>query len=469
MNLRNRVAFHFVSRLFYLIIIFTVLLFISFLIFSFFLNEKKATSSLPISDIVKDTTLENGNLSVKNTSVDYIKKHHLWLQILDENGNEKLSVNKPSSIPSHHAPGQLVSNYIYPAKKGYQLSVWYEKKADKELTWIVGKKFITHSPLLFWANNLWILLILIIGIAVAILFGKRFAAPLLHVVSWIDNLSKGTYREPLVHKGIIHSRNKNGKLRAEFRTYQELMEALRTLTEMLKQNQKEREQLEKTREEWITGVSHDLKTPLSIVKGYTVLLSSKDHQWEIDNIRQFSDTMQERVNYMEQLLEDFSLTFRLKNDALPLNKQSDNIVNMIRETFISLTKLPEAKNKDFEFNTDKEVIVLNGDSTYLKRALENLIANSIKHNPPYTTVKVNIHTEASKQIKIITEDDGIGMEEEVLEHLFDRYYRGTNSSSHSGSGLGMAIARQIILAHDGSIKINTFPNQGTKIIITLPL
>lgn len=88
-----------------------------------------------------------------------------------------------------------------------------------------------------------------------------------------------------------------------------------------------------------------------------------------------------------------------------------------------------------------------------------LIANSIKHNPPYTTVKVNIHTEASKQIKIIIEDDGIGMEEEVLEHLFNRYYRGTNSSSHSGSGLGMAIARQIILAHDGSIKINTFPNQ----------
>ena len=66
---------------------------------------------------------------------------------------------------------------------------------------------------------------------------------------------------------------------------------------------------------------------------------------------------------------------------------------MIRETFISLTKLPEAKNKDFEFNTDKEEIVLNGDSTYLRRAIENLIANSIKHNPPYTTVKINIYTE----------------------------------------------------------------------------
>lgn len=97
------------------------------------------------------------------------------------------------------------------------------------------------------------------------------------------------------------------------------MQALSELTSTLQRNKAERELLEKTREEWMAGVSHDLKTPLSVIKGYTVLLSSNEYEWENQQVRDFSLIMEERVEYMEKLIEDFNLTFQLKNESLPID------------------------------------------------------------------------------------------------------------------------------------------------------
>jgi len=472
MKLRNRIAFHFVTRLFLLIATWIVLLIICIVCFSFFLEQKQpASSALPMKEIANNTYYKNGEIHISREYLNLIREKRYWLQILDRNGEELMSIDKPKNIPKHYTPGMLVSDYIYPAKNGYQLSTWSDKKANSSLTWILGKQVENNNPFLFWLNNLWIIFMMVSGVAVAIFFGKSFGAPLLHVVSWIENLSKGKYIEPINQNGLAKSRNKNGNLRTGFKTYQELMDSLQDLTEILKINKQKREQLESTREEWMTGVSHDLKTPLSVIKGYTILLSSKDHEWNLHKTREFANIMQERIEYMEHLIEDFNITFRLKNNALPLSKEKENIVDVLRETTISLTQLPESKDKDFQFNSEEELIELYIDTTYLKRAFENLIANSIKHNPPYTNIKISISKEIhhKKQIiKIVIEDDGIGMENEVIERLFDRYFRGTNSTNYTGTGLGMAISRQIILAHDGNINIESKLHQGTKFIVTFP-
>ncbi|MDI3410550.1 histidine kinase dimerization/phospho-acceptor domain-containing protein [Bacillus sonorensis] len=97
------------------------------------------------------------------------------------------------------------------------------------------------------------------------------------------------------------------------------------LTLILQKNKTESEQLERTREEWMTGVSHDLKTPLSVIKGYTILLSSEKHEWNHEKVQDFANIMNERVEYMEELIEEFNLTFRLKNDALPIKKKKPTL------------------------------------------------------------------------------------------------------------------------------------------------
>ncbi|MEK5164310.1 HAMP domain-containing sensor histidine kinase [Paenibacillus sp. FSL R5-0527] len=229
--------------------------------------------------------------------------------------------------------------------------------------------------------------------------------------------------------------------------------------------------MEKTREEWMAGVSHDLKTPLSVIKGYTVLLSSSEYDWEPDQVRGFSRIMGERVEYMERLIEDFGLTFRLKNDALPLRLEPNDLVRMTRDILKQLQSLPESADKTFSFETNCGQIPLDLDPGYMQRALENVIANSIKHNPPGTTVKITINEERGTggRVRIGIEDNGARMNQETLARLFERYFRGTNASSDSsGTGLGMAIARQIILAHGGEIDINSRLGQETVCMITFP-
>ncbi len=464
MKLRNRIAFHFVSRLFLLLLCWITLLFLCIITLSIFFNQKQESTAVSIEEIVNATSKQGEKIKVEKSVLQSIANHELWLQILDENGRELFSTNKPSSIPKKYTPGLLVSNYMYPAKSGYHLSTWYDTIDSQQLTWVIGEKIKNKNPFFFWANNLWILFMIIAGCLIAIYFGKLFGAPLLHVVSWIENLSIGIYKEPVNKRGVVNSRSKNGRLKSGFKTYKELMNALEDLMKVLKKNKEDREKLEKTREEWMTGVSHDLKTPLSVLKGYTFLMASEVHHWEIDQIRSFSLKMQKRIDYMEHLIEDFNLSFRLKNDSLPFKKHLINLVELLRETTISLTQLPEGQNMKFEFFSDEEYIAIEGDENYLKRAFENIITNCIKHNPPMTNVKIAVLT-SNNFVEILIEDDGIGMSREVLDRLFDRYYRGTNSSNSTGTGLGMAISKQIILAHDGDIEIESEIQKGTKFVI----
>ncbi|MGJ3194895.1 sensor histidine kinase [Peribacillus frigoritolerans] len=471
MKLRNRIAYHFVSRLFLLLLCWAALLFICIITLSTFFNQKQTSTSVPITEIVDATNRQDGKITVDKPTLQSIAVHNLWLQILDEDGRELFSINKPPSMPEKYTPGLLVSNYVYPAKSGYHLSTWYESIGSQQLTWILGEKMKNNNPFFFWANNLWVLFMMVSGCLIAIYIGKSFGAPLLHVVSWIENLSSGVYQEPVNKRGPVNSRSKKGNLKSGYKTYKELMNALEDLMMILKKNKEDHEKLETTREEWMTGVSHDLKTPLSVLKGYTFLMASEAHQWETDQIRSFSLTMQKRIEYMEYLIEDFNLTFRLKNDTLLFKKHQINLVELLRETTISLTQLQEAENMEFEFLSDQENILIEGDENYLKRAFENLITNCIKHNPPMTNIKIRI-SKGDNFVKIEIEDDGVGMAEEVLDHLFDRYYRGTNSLNSTGTGLGMAISKQIILAHQGNIEIKSESKKGTKFIVkfaTAPL
>lgn len=471
MNLRNRVAFYFVTRLLGLMIIWLLLIVISMLLFSFFLDYNKTeTPQLSINKIVEKTIIKDLQFTIDSKIKQDLQKNQMWLQILDTNGEEIFSFNKPEEIHNHYTPGELVADYLYPAKNGYQLSTWIKTIENQNLTWIVGKPIDNNSPFLYWVNNLWIISIIIIGIVILLYFGKRLGAPLLYVVSWIENLSKGRYYEPSDYLNFHSKRQLRNN--TAYRTYPELMESLSKLTSTLKHSQNERELLEKTREEWMTGISHDLKTPLSVIKGYIVLLSSYEYNWQPKEVQDFAKTMEERVEYMEQLIEDFNLTFQLKNDALPINPQKTDLVEMIKRIVEHLKKLSESKNKEFLFNTNKEQIFLNMDNKYLKRAFENLIANSIKHNPPGTIVKIIINEDRSHsgKIQIIIEDNGVGMDEETINHLFDRYYRGISSSSNNfGTGLGMAISRQILIAHGGEIEINSKLKRGTQYKITFPI
>lgn len=130
-------------------------------------------------------------------------------------------------------------------------------------------------------------------------------------------------------------------------------------------------------------------------------------------------------------------------------------MKVIHDTLEKMKLLPESENKRFAIESSHNKILFNMDERYLKRAVENLIANCIKHNPPGTKIKVILYQDVlhDNEIQIIIEDDGIGMDEETVECLFDRYFRGTSATSNnSGTGLEWLLLSKLS-RHMGEILI----------------
>ncbi|GIO28195.1 sensor histidine kinase [Ornithinibacillus bavariensis] len=305
--------------------------------------------------------------------------------------------------------------------------------------------------------------ILLIGILILIglIIDRQIRKPLFFFIRWIDQLSLGIFKKPDTIKNF--SLNK-----IRFRPFLELTSKLDGLTQQLNAAEKERQELEETRKNWTSGVTHDLKTPLSYIKGYAAMLRS-EHKWSEEEMKDFAKIIEEKSLYMEQLIDDLSVMYEFDKMQIPLDFRTINLATFIKNVLDDLRQYPMAIDYPIHLNVkDEDDILLSIDQTLLKRALENFIMNAIYHNPRETTITVSIEKlEGSTLIEI--KDDGIGMDDKTIQQLFNQYYRGTRTDkSHLGSGLGMSIAKQFIEKQGGHIKVESERNKGTKIKISFP-
>ncbi|MDA3130291.1 sensor histidine kinase [Aliibacillus thermotolerans] len=308
---------------------------------------------------------------------------------------------------------------------------------------------------------LFALLIIGILIGIGLVIDRQIRKPLVFFIRWIDQLSSGIFKMPDTIKNF--SVNK-----MRFRPFLELKSKLESLTNQLSAAEVERKELDETRRNWTLGVTHDLKTPLSYIKGYAAMLRS-EHKWEEEEIKEFATIIEDKSLYMEQLIEDLSVVYEFDKMQIPLNISTTNLVVFVKNVLEDLRQYPMANDYPIHLNVkDESDILLSFDQTLLKRALENFIMNAIYHNPRETTITVSIEEIAGSTL-IEIKDDGIGMDDKTVQQLFNQYYRGTTTDkSHLGSGLGMSIAKQFIEKQGGQIKVVSEPNKGTKIKILFP-
>ena len=427
-----------------------------------------------------ETTVTAGEVTVGDDALDMVDRNHGWLQVLDDNGHQIFSHAKPAGVPTDFAPGQLVSlkQDASSLGSGRSIHTWYSGDARK-LTWVYGTTQREKSTLERLVpspdEGMRAVLILLVAsfltvIAVAGLFGSSLARPLIHMMEWLDQLSKGTYAEPTDRRGRPRSRRRaGGPLRSKYRAYREVIAALDTLTAELGRTRAERERMERAQEEWVTGVSHDLRTPLSSVRGYADLLAS-DYDFSPDEVRHHAAIIREKSDTMERLIGDLGLTFRLRAEALPLSRQDADLLEVAREAAVALTNDPRAAGRDVRFiePPGEGCVPVCIDVAWFRRALDNLLINAVVHNAEGTTVSVSVARLGSEATVTIV-DDGRGMDAQTLARLFDRYYRGTTSDGDAaGTGLGMAIARQLVDAHGGRIEVSSASGEGTTLRVIVP-
>lgn len=289
----------------------------------------------------------------------------------------------------------------------------------------------------------------IVAISFGVKFSKKVTEPMKEVIKGVENLEDGKY-------DILYE---------EYGLYKDVKVKLNNLANKLKQNEVERKKIEVMRNEWISNITHDIKTPLSSIKGYAELLESYSDFTE-DEIKQYGFVINQKSEYIKELVDDLNLTVYLKDDKRILNMQKVNLVTEIKKSIISILNDSIYSEREITFESNKDVIEETFDIKLLKRLINNIIYNALIHNDE--DVKIDVEVLKAEKTHIIIKDNGNGISEEDLENIFNKYYRGTNTSYlHKGSGLGMAIVYNIVKAHGWDINIESKLGEGTRIEIII--
>ncbi|MFO1442217.1 HAMP domain-containing histidine kinase [Bacillus sp. Bva_UNVM-123] len=403
---------------------------------------------------------DNEQVSITEKGQEELIKMKAWIQILDENGKEVFGFQVPSEIKKNHTPIEIIQMYKYKEMADTVVYVGEKKGNDRQFSYLIGienpnlnRYFISYDNRDIFQILKVGMVIFMIDILIALLIGyffsKRLTVPLHRLIDGIKKLANHEfyYSEP---KGL----------------YKSVFYNLNHLSNQLKASENERKKLDLMKEEWIANISHDMKTPLSSIQGYAEMIKDPDYDFTLNEIREYAEIIETKSLYIKEVIEDLNLSTRLKNKELSLNKKATNIVYLLRNMVIDILNDPKYPNRDIQFLVNEENITLEVDEILFRRAINNLIYNAIVHNDP--NVKIAVSIEKKEYTHIVIKDDGKGIKKEELERIFDRYYRGTNTgAAHKGSGLGMAIANDIIQAHGGEIIMISEVGQGTTIEIHL--
>lgn len=398
---------------------------------------------------------EDGNLFINQAGKEILLRSNGWIQLLDVDGHEVYSFNKPSNILSKYTPYELLDSYLY-NKKGFTNFVY---KFDK-YTIYTGFPANDNTKIMIDISDdkeeiflSFLIIIFAVGFIIYLIMGrifsKKITGPIDLLVYSIDNLDR------------ISDKDAD---RRKFGMFENVFDNLKALQSRLQIARMQERDFEKQRNEWIANISHDLKTPLSSISGYSELMADEKYQLSRAEYIKYSEIIRKQTRNIEHLINDLSLEIKIKSMEDLLNKQVVKLNNFLKELVISTLNNYQYSDRDISFE-EKGEVYLEIDKELFGRAITNLITNALKHSGEKAEVKVVLEKseEGRGIIKIV--DNGKGISRKILDKLFVRYYRGESTEEVEGTGLGMSIAKNVIEAHGGKIKVDSEIDKGTTITI----
>lgn len=230
-------------------------------------------------------------------------------------------------------------------------------------------------------------------------------------------------------------------------------------------------EIEKIKNDLISMTSHEFKTPITTIRGCLETLLRKDVTWEEEFIDEMLQSMEEDVQRLEQLTNDWLDITKIEGNALALTKDQVNITTLIQDVLSSFIR-PTYEHVNFIFeNSNQNNTVLFIDKKRLEQVLINLITNAIRYND-HQKPRIIIRTRIEKDKNVIeVEDNGIGIAKEHISKVFDKFYQvdATSTRRRGGTGLGLAISKGVIEAHGGDLFVKSKLKMGSTFIIELPI
>ena len=214
--------------------------------------------------------------------------------------------------------------------------------------------------------------------------------------------------------------------------------------------------------DFISNVSHEFKTPLSTIQGYATLLQSPDLTLDERNI--YTSYIIEACQKLTTLTSNILKLSKIDNQEIKINYHSYRLDEQIREVILSYEKQWTEKNIDLDIELDE--LYINSDEDMLNQVWANLIGNAIKFSNQNGIIKIRL-TKKEGCVEFVIEDNGIGMSQETMEHIYDKFYQGDNSHSKEGNGLGLSLVKKILDLIGGEIEVSSKLDQGTCFIVNI--
>ena len=303
---------------------------------------------------------------------------------------------------------------------------------------------------------LFFIIMVIINTLITYLLSRQIVNPIIRLKNAAEQIQKGNYNFQLK----APSKDEIGAL---FESFEEARK-------QLKESEETQKKYELNRTELITNISHDLKTPITTIKGYIEgiidgIPRSKEKQ------KKYLETIYQNAVHMDSLIEDLFLLSKFDLNQSLYQFENINIKEYLADCYEELQFDFQEKGIKLEYKVDyDENRLVKADRQQLKRVILNIINNAINYKSTSNPKIEIILTEKGAGAQIEIRDNGIGVPDDILDKIFERFYKEDKARSKSspGTGLGLYIARKIILDHGGSIWAKSQVGSGTSIFFTLP-
>lgn len=238
---------------------------------------------------------------------------------------------------------------------------------------------------------------------------------------------------------------------------------LNELGERLANTEREREELEHIRQDFFANVSHELRTPITVMRGYTETLADGVIT-DPEKVHGFYERMLAECKGMERLVGDLFVLSKLQNPDFEMDKEPVNLVQVFHDVLRSAKVICDAKNIELHKNMDSDICMMLGDYDRLRQLIMIIIDNAVKFTEDGGSIYINVTSEDNIAISI--RDEGCGIKEEELPFIFDKFYKSKLRQNEKGSGLGLVIAKQIVMRHNGRVEVVSEEGHGTEFIFT---
>lgn len=228
-------------------------------------------------------------------------------------------------------------------------------------------------------------------------------------------------------------------------------------------------ELDRSRREFVANASHELRTPLTTIKMVIEALAGDEGVTKNEMNKSFLDMAETESTRMELLIKNLLTLSQLDSKTMNFNVREFDLEESVAYLAKSLAVNASAHGHKLTFDGAYDPVIIRGDKIRIEQILINITSNAIKYTPDGGRISLRLH-DLGDRAEITITDNGVGIPEEDIPHLFERFYRveKARSSDKGGTGLGLAIAKEFAVAHGGDIRVSSIVGKGTTFTVTLP-